>query len=97
MGLAGADRKELEALLKAAARDPKVATGLASRMVPGQGDVEDFAYGLLAGMVMGSFMSSFEKRNGRQPDRDEAADVLSTVMARMPALRKAVMKQLDMR
>ena len=97
MGLGLADRKELEALLKAAARDPKVATGLAGRMVQGQGDVEDFAYGLLSGMVIGSFMSSFEKRNGRQPDRDETADVLSIAMARMPALRKAVMKQLDMR
>ena len=96
MGLALAERKELEALLKAAAKDPKVATGLAGRMVPNQGDVEDFAYGLLAGMVIGSFMASFEKRNGRQPDRDETADILSIMMARMPALRKAIMKQ-DMR
>jgi hypothetical protein len=96
MGLALAERKELEALLKAAARDPKVATGLAGRMVPNQGNAEDFAYGLLAGMVIGSFTASFEKRNGRQPDRDEAADILTIMMSRMPALRKAIMKQ-DMR
>lgn len=93
MGLALADRKEIEALLKAAAKDPKVATTLAGKMVPGQGDAEEFAYGLLAGMVIGSFMASFEARNGRQPDRDEAADILSIVMSRMPALRKAIMKQ----
>lgn len=96
MGLALAERKELEALLKGAAKDPKVATGLAGRMLPNQGDAEDFAYGLMAGMVIGSFMASFEKRNGRQPDRDETADVLSIMMARMPALRKAIMKH-DMR
>jgi hypothetical protein len=97
MGLELADRKELEMLLKAAAKDPKVATTLAGRMVPWQGDVEEFAYGLLAGMVIGSFMASFEGKNGRQPDRDETADLLSIVMSRMPALRKSIMKQLEMR
>jgi hypothetical protein len=97
VGLALADRKQLETLLKAAAKDPKVATALAGRMVPGQGDAKEFAYGLLSGMVIGSFIASFEARNGRQPDRDETSDLLSIVMSGMPALRKAIMKQLDMR
>ncbi|AIF82701.1 hypothetical protein NTE_00621 [Candidatus Nitrososphaera evergladensis SR1] len=97
MGLVLADRKELETLLKAAAKDPKVATTIAGRMVPGQGDAKEFAYGLLAGMVIGSFMASFEARNSRQPDRDETADILSIVMSRMPTLRKAIMKHLEMR
>jgi hypothetical protein len=97
MGLEGADRKELETLIKAAGKDTRVPIGLARKMIPHQGDVEDFAYGLISGMVVGSFMSSFEKRNGRQPDRDETAEILSIMMNRMPLLRKSIMKQLDMR
>ena len=97
MGLELADRKELEKLLKVAAKDPKVATTLAQKMVPNQGDVQEFAYGLLTGMVIGNFMTSFEVKNGRQPDRDETADALSIMMSRMPMLRKSIMKQLEIR
>ena len=97
MGLSGADRKELESLLKAAARDPSVPIGLARKMLPQQGDIEDFAYGLISGMVVGNFMASFERRNGRQPDRDEMADLLSVIMVKMPKLRMAIMKQFDLR
>ena len=96
MGLMLADRKELETLLKAATKDPQVATTLAGKMVPRQGNATEFAYGLLSGMVIGSFMSTFETKNGRQPDRDETADVLSIMMASMPTLRKAIMKHLYM-
>lgn len=97
MGLSGADRKELESLLKAAARDPSVPIGLARKMLPQQGDIEEFAYGLISGMVVGNFMASFERRNGRQPDRDENSEILATVMNRMPLLRKAITKQFDLR
>jgi hypothetical protein len=97
MGLADEDRKELESLIKAAARDPKVPIGLARRMVPTQGNIEDFAYGLVSGMVMGNFIAQFQGRNGRQPDRDETADILSILMARMPRLRMSIMKEFDLR
>ncbi|MEM2139911.1 MAG: hypothetical protein QXJ74_07525 [Nitrososphaera sp.] len=97
MGLTAADRRALEALIKAAARDPRVPVELARKMVPGQGDIEEFAYGLVSGMVLGNFMALFESRNGRQADRDETADVLATVGARMPLLRKAIMKHLELR
>ncbi len=97
MGLADADRKELDSLIKAAARDPKVPIELARKMIPHQGSIEDFAYGLVSGMVIGNFMSLFESRNGRQPDRDETADILSIVMVKMPLLRRAIMKELDLR
>ena len=97
MGLAGAERKELESLVKEAAKDPLVAIGLARKMVPQRGDIEEFAYGLVSGMVIGSFMSSFEGRNGRPLDRDENAEIMTIMMSRMPLLRKAIMKQLDMR
>ena len=97
MGLTGADRRDLEALIKAAAKDPRVSVDLARKMVPGQGDIEDFAYGLVSGMVLGNFMALFESRNGRQADRDETADVLATVSAKMPLLRKSIMKHLELR
>jgi hypothetical protein len=48
-------------------------------------------------MVMGNFIAQFQSRNGRQPDRDETADILSIMMARMPRLRLSIMKELDMR
>lgn len=97
MGLAAGDRRELESLIKVAANDPKVPIGLARRMVPTQGNIEDFAYGLVSGMVMGNFIAQFQSRNGRQPDRDETADILSIMMVRMPRLRMSIMKELDMR
>jgi hypothetical protein len=97
MGLAGDDRRELELLIKAAARDPKVPIGLARKMMPTQGNIEDFAYGLTSGMVMGNFIAQFQNRNGRQPDRDETADILSIMMVRMPRLRISIMKELDLR
>jgi hypothetical protein len=66
-------------------------------MVPNQGNIEDFAYGLVSGMVMGNFVAQFQNRNERQPDRDEIADILSIMMARMPRLRLSIMKELDLR
>lgn len=97
MGLEAGDRKELESLIKAASQDPKVPIGLARKMMPTQGNIEDFAYGLVSGMVMGNFISRFQSRNGRQPDRDETADILSIMMVKMPRLRMSIMKHLDLR
>ena len=97
MGLEVGERKELELLIKAAANDAKVPIGLARKMVPTQGNIEDFAYGLVSGMVMGNFMAQFQSRNGRQPDRDETANILSIMMSRMPRLRMSIMKELDLR
>jgi hypothetical protein len=97
MGLEVGERKELELLIKAAAHDAKVPIGLARKMVPTQGNIEDFAYGLVSGMVMGNFMARFQSRNGRQPDRDETANILSIMMSRMPRLRMSIMKELDLR
>ena len=97
MGLTIADRKELESLIKAAARDPKVPIGLARRMVPTQGNIEDFAYGLSSGMVLGNFFALFQSKNGRELDRDEIADLFAILMARMPRLRMSIKKHLDMR
>ena len=97
MGLTDRDRKELESLIKAATRDPKMPIGLARKMVPNQGDIEDFAYGLLSGMVLGNFIAQFQNRNGRQPDKDEIIDILSIMMSEMPRLRMSIMEEFDMR
>jgi hypothetical protein len=97
MGLEVGERKELESLIKAAAHDTKAPIGLARKMVPTQGNIEDFAYGLVSGMVMGNFIAQFQNRNDRQPDRDETADILLIMMFRMPRLRMSIMKELDLR
>ena len=97
MGLTDNDRKELESLIKAASRDPKMPIGLARKMMPNQGDIEDFAYGLLSGMVMGNFIAQFQNRNARQPDKDEIIDILSIMMSEMPRLRMSIMEEFDMR
>ena len=97
MGLSSSDRKELESLIKAAVHDPNVPVGLARKIIPNQGNIEEFAYGLIGGMILGNFMSLFQVRNGRYPDKDEIADLFSIMMIRMPRLRMAIMKELDMR
>jgi hypothetical protein len=97
MGLTDSDRKELESLIRAATRDPKMPIGLARKMVPNQGNIEDFAYGLLSGMVMGNFIAQFQNRNARQPDKDEIIDILSIMMSEMPRLRISIMEEFDMR
>jgi hypothetical protein len=97
MGLTDSDRKGLESLIKAATRDPKMPIGLARKMVPNQGNIEDFAYGLLSGMVMGNFITQFQNKNGRQPDKDEIIDILSIMMSEMPRLRMSIMEEFDMR
>ena len=97
MGLEAGERKELESLIKAAANDARAPIGLARKMVPTQCNIEDFSYGLVSGMVMGNFIAQFQGRNGRQPDRDETADILSIMMSRMPRLRMSIMKELDLR
>ncbi len=97
MSLTDSDRKELESLIKAATRDPKMPIGLARKMMPNQGDIEDFAYGLLSGMVMGNFIAQFQNRNARQPDKDEIIDILSIMMSEMPRLCMSIMEEFDMR
>jgi hypothetical protein len=97
MGLTDRDRKELVSLVKAATRNPKMPIGLARKMMPNQGNIEDFAYGLLSGMVIGNFIAQFQNTNGRQPDKDETIDIMSIMMSEMPRLRMSIMEEFDMR
>ena len=97
MGLTDSDRKKLLSLIKAATRDPKMPVGLARKMMPNQGNIEDFAYGLLSGMVIGNVIAQFQNANRRQPDKVEIIDILSIMMSEMPRLRTSIMEEFDMR
>ena len=46
----------------------KDANRACAQMVPNQGNIEDFAYGLLSGMVMGNFIK-FQNRNASSQTR----------------------------
>ena len=89
------DRKELESSVKSAIREIKVWTDLARKLIPSQGNVEEFAYGLICGMVIGAFTERFVAKNGRQPDRDEIADLFLIIRSQMPAVRRAVLNELE--
>jgi hypothetical protein len=89
------DRKELESSIKSAIREIKVWTNLARKLIPSQGNVEEFAYGLICGMVIGAFTERFVAKNGRQPDRDEIADLFLIIRSQMPAVRRAVLNELE--
>lgn len=97
MGLSDADRKELVSLIKSLTRDPKIPVDLAHRIMPTQGNIEEFAYGLASGMVIGNFMALFQSTNSRELDRDEIVDLFSVMIATIPRLRASIIKHLDMR
>jgi hypothetical protein len=96
MGLTQGDRKELESLIRAILCDLRAPLSLARRMIPRQGSIDDFAYGLISGMIIGNFVILFQNKNERQPDKDEIADLFSIMMAKMPRIRRAIRNELDM-
>lgn len=91
------DRKELESNVKSTIRQIKLWTDLARRLIPSQGDVGEFTYGLVCGMIIGGFTERFVAKNGRQPDRDEMADLFLVIRNQMPAVRRAVLRELEPR
>jgi hypothetical protein len=93
--LAVRDRKELESSVKSAIKEIKIWKGLALKLIPSQGNVEEFAYGLICGMVIGAFRERFVAKNGRQPDRVEMADLFLIIRSQMPAVRRAVLNELE--
>jgi hypothetical protein len=93
--LAVRDRKELESSVKSAIREIKVWKDLARKLIPSQGNVEEFAYGLICGMVIGAFRERFVAKNDRQPDRGEMADLFLILRSQMPAVRRAVLNELE--
>src|SRR5918911_2570688 len=91
------DKKELESDIKSTIRQMKLWTHLARRLIPSQGDVAEFTYGLVCGMIIGGFTERFVVKNGRQPDRDEMADLFLVIRNQMPAVRRAVLRELEAR
>lgn len=89
------DRKELESNIKSTIRQIKLWTDLARRLIPSQGNVGEFTYGFICGMIIGGFTERFVARNGRQPDRDEMADLFLVIRNQMPAVRRAVLRELE--
>jgi hypothetical protein len=87
------DKKELESNVKSTIRQVKLWTDLARRLIPSQGNVEEFTYGLVCGMIIGGFTERFVAKNGRQPDRDEMADLFLVIRNQMPAVRRAVLRE----
>jgi hypothetical protein len=91
------DRKELESNVKSTIRQIKLWTDLSRRLIPSQGNVGEFTYGLICGVIIGTFTQRFVAKNGRQPDRDEMADLFLVIRNQMPAVRKAVLRELEAR
>jgi hypothetical protein len=91
------DRKELESNVKSTIRQIKLWTDLGRRLIPSQGDIGEFTYGLVCGVVIGTFTERFLAKNGRQPDRDEMADLFLVIRNQMPAVRRAVLRELEPR
>lgn len=89
------ERKELESSVKFAIRQIKLWTNVARKLIPSQGNLAEFEYGLVCGTIIGSFTQRFMAKNGRQPDRDELADLFLVIRNQMPAVRKAVMNELE--
>jgi len=48
-------------------------------------------------MIIGGFTERFVAKNGRQPDRDEMADLFLVIRNQMPAVRRAVLRELEAR
>jgi hypothetical protein len=46
-------------------------------------------------MVIGAFRERFVAKNDRQPDRDEMADLFLILRSQMPAVRRAVLNELE--
>jgi hypothetical protein len=89
------ERKELESTVKSATKQIKLWMDLAQKLIPSQGNLAEFAYGLVCGMVIGGFTERFIAKNGRQPDRDEMADLFLVIRNQMPAVRRAVLRELE--
>jgi hypothetical protein len=81
--------------VKSVIREIRVWTELARKVIPSQGNVEEFSYGFICGTVIGSFIERFVAKNGRQPDRDEIADLFLIIRNQMPAVRRAVLNEFE--
>jgi len=63
-------------------------------LIPSQGNIEDFAYGLIVGIIIGNFLEKFFQKHDRNPDNDEIIDIYYTMSLRSAKIRKSILEKL---
>ena len=63
-------------------------------LLPSQGNIEDFSYGLVVGIIIGSYTEKFFQKHGRNPDNDELIDIYFTMSLRSAKIRKSILDKL---
>lgn len=63
-------------------------------LIPSQGNIEDFAYGLSVGIIIGNYLEKFFQRHDRNPDNDELIDIYYTMSLRSAKIRKSILEKL---
>ncbi len=63
-------------------------------LIPSQGNIEDFAYGLIVGIIIGNFLEKFFQKHDRNPDNDELIDIYYTMSLRSAKIRKSILEKL---
>lgn len=94
MGLSLPDKKELESILKIDARELDKMITFSRKLVPSQGSLHDFIYGLVVGMILGNYLEKFFLKYKRDPDNDELIDIYFTLSLRSPKIRKLILSNL---
>lgn len=94
MGLSLSDKKELESLLKVHSLNINQIISFSKNLIPSQGNIEDFAYGLIVGTIIGNYSEKFFQRHSRTPDNDELMDIYFTMSLRSAKIRKAILNEL---
>ncbi|MGE5782252.1 MAG: hypothetical protein ACM31J_05265 [Nitrososphaerales archaeon] len=94
MGLSLPDKKELESILKIDARELDKMITFSRKLVPSQGSLYDFIYGLVVGMILGNYLEKFFLKYKRDPDNDELIDIYFTLSLRSPKIRKLILSNL---
>lgn len=94
MGLSLSDKKELESILKIDSRDFDKMIAFSRKLVPSQGSLYDFIYGLVVGMILGNYLEKFFLKYKRDPDNDELIDIYFTLSLRSAKIRKLILSNL---
>lgn len=94
MGLSLTDKKELESLLKFHSLNINQMITFSKNLIPSQGNIEDFAYGFIVGIIIGNYLEKFFQRHSRAPDNDELMDIYFTLSLRSAKIRKGILNEL---
>jgi hypothetical protein len=63
-------------------------------LIPSQGNIEDFSYGLVVGTIIGTYTEKFFQKHDRNPDNDELIDIYYTMSLRSAKIRKSILDKL---